>query len=56
MALVVQKYGGTSLAGLDRIQSIADRIHQRRSSGDQLIVIVSAMGQTTDELLSLIHI
>ena len=50
---VVQKYGGTSVADAGRIQNVARRIAARRKAGDQLVVVVSAMGDTTDRLLSL---
>lgn len=53
MALIVQKYGGTSVAGAERIRDVADRIARRVEAGDRLVVVVSAMGDTTDELLAL---
>lgn len=53
MALVVQKYGGTSVADAESIKNIARRIIDRRNKGDQLVVVVSAMGDTTDELIKL---
>jgi aspartate kinase len=53
MALVVQKYGGSSLADAERIQHVARRVAARRQAGDRLVVVVSAMGDTTDELLAL---
>ena len=53
MALIVQKYGGTSVAGADRMRSVAGRIARRSEAGDRLVVVVSAMGHTTDELLAL---
>jgi aspartate kinase len=51
--LVVQKFGGSSLADADRIRRVARRIARERASGSDLVVIVSAMGDTTDELLGL---
>jgi len=51
--LVVQKFGGSSLADADRIRRVARRIARERTAGADLVVIVSAMGDTTDELLSL---
>jgi aspartate kinase len=51
--LVVQKFGGSSLADADRIRRVARRIARERAAGANLIVVVSAMGDTTDELLSL---
>jgi aspartate kinase len=53
MALVVQKYGGTSLGDADKIKSVARRLAARHDKGDQLVVVVSAMGHTTDELIEL---
>ncbi|MCH8007872.1 MAG: aspartate kinase [Chloroflexi bacterium] len=53
MALIVQKYGGTSVADAERIKNVARRIAARHAAGDKLVVVVSAMGNTTDELLSL---
>jgi aspartate kinase len=51
--LVVQKFGGSSLAEASRIRRVAQRIARARASGAELVVIVSAMGDTTDELLAL---
>ncbi|MBA2557698.1 MAG: aspartate kinase, partial [Chloroflexi bacterium] len=51
-SLVVQKYGGSSLADADRIKHVAGRIAQEREAGSQLVVVVSAMGNTTDHLLA----
>ena len=53
MALIVQKYGGTSVADAARIGSVAGRIARRVQAGDRLVVVVSAMGATTDDLLAL---
>ena len=53
MALVVQKYGGSSVADADGIKRVAQRIAATRKSGDSVVVAVSAMGDTTDELLDL---
>lgn len=53
MPVVVQKYGGTSVADPDRIQKVADRVRDTRLQGNDVVVVVSAMGQTTDELLDL---
>ncbi len=50
MALVVQKYGGSSVADADGIKRVAQRIVATRKSGDSVVVVVSAMGDTTDEL------
>jgi aspartate kinase len=53
MALVVQKYGGSSVADADRIKRVAQRIVAARRDGNDVVVVVSAMGDTTDELLDL---
>ncbi len=51
--LVVQKFGGSSVGNADRIRRVARRIARERSAGADLVVVVSAMGDTTDELLAL---
>src|ERR671934_2132140 len=53
--LLVQKYGGSSLATADRIQAAARRVARTASSGRPVIVVVSAMGDTTDELIQLAY-
>ncbi len=55
MLIVVQKYGGSSLATDEQIKKIAGRIIKRKKEGNQLVVIVSARGDTTDELINLAH-
>lgn len=55
MSLVVQKYGGTSVGSIKRIKRVASRIVNCVKGGDKLVVVVSAMGKTTDNLLSLCH-
>jgi aspartate kinase len=55
VALVVQKYGGSSVADAERIKRVAERIIASRKAGDDVVVVVSAMGDTTDELLDLAH-
>ena len=52
-ALVVQKFGGSSVADADRIRRVARRIARERAAGSELVVVVSAMGDATDELLAL---
>jgi len=52
-SLIVQKYGGSSVANTDRIKSVANRIARYRKKGHKLAVVVSALGDTTDELLEL---
>ncbi|MDE0392651.1 MAG: aspartate kinase [Rhodospirillales bacterium] len=51
MALIVHKYGGTSLADLDRIDAVADRVKAAFDAGDGIAVVVSAMAGTTDQLI-----
>ncbi len=51
MALIVQKYGGSSVADSEKIKSVARRIARAKDEGNQLVVVVSAMGDTTDELI-----
>ena len=53
MALVVQKYGGSSVADADRIRRVAERIVETKKAGNDVVVVVSAMGDTTDDLLDL---
>jgi aspartate kinase len=53
MSIVVQKFGGTSLADPARIRAVADRVESTRREGHDVVVVVSAMGQTTDQLVSL---
>ncbi len=53
MALVVQKFGGTSVADPERIRAVADHVARTRRRGDDVIVVVSAMGKETDELIRL---
>ena len=53
MALLVQKFGGTSVGSVERIQAVAERIGRCRDAGDGVVVVVSAMGHTTDELTGL---
>ncbi|GAB4251109.1 aspartate kinase [Deferrisoma sp.] len=55
MALIVQKYGGTSVGDLDRIRNVARRVARYRSEGHDVVVVVSAMAGTTDRLLSMAH-
>src|SRR3989344_2242934 len=53
MALIVQKYGGTSVGSPERILAIAEKVKQRRAAGDDMVVVVSAMSGETDRLLKL---
>lgn len=53
MALIVQKYGGSSVGDAERIKNVARRIATRARAGDSIVAVVSAMGGTTDDLLNL---
>src|ERR1700729_1898960 len=53
MSIVVQKYGGSSVADTNKLQRVAERVMQTRAAGHDVVVVVSAMGNTTDELLAL---
>lgn len=53
MSLIVQKYGGSSVANADRIKKVAERVFRYKKKGHSLVVVVSALGDTTDELLAL---
>lgn len=53
MALIVQKYGGTSVGTIERIQAVAERVIETKKQGNQVVVVVSAMSGETDRLLSL---
>ena len=55
MSIIVQKYGGTSVGTTERIQAVADRIVRTREAGHDVVVVVSAMGDTTDELLRMAY-
>ena len=53
MSLIVQKYGGSSVSDIEKIKNVSRRIIKRFKSGHQMVVVVSAMGDTTDKLLAL---
>ncbi|NSW81966.1 MAG: aspartate kinase [Syntrophothermus sp.] len=53
MSLVVQKFGGSSVASVERIKNIAGRVKAEKDNGNRVVVVVSAMGDTTDEMLNL---
>ncbi|WP_309858078.1 aspartate kinase [Leifsonia sp. 1010] len=55
MALIVQKFGGSSVATAESIKRVAKRIVETRKAGNEVVVAVSAMGDTTDELIDLAH-
>ncbi len=53
MALIVQKYGGSSVANAERIKAVAHRVGLAKDAGNDMVVVVSAMGDTTDQFLSI---
>ncbi len=53
MSLVVQKFGGTSVGDAERVRAVADHVARTRRRGDEVVVVVSAMGKTTDQLVRL---
>ncbi len=53
MAIVVQKYGGTSVGDVNRMKRVADRVARTHRAGNQTVVVVSAMGKTTDDLVTM---
>ena len=55
MSIIVQKYGGTSMGTIDRIKNVARRIIKKREDGNQMVVVVSAMGKSTDELVKMAY-
>ncbi|AFA48656.1 aspartate kinase [Acetobacterium woodii] len=55
MNIVVQKYGGTSVGSVERIQNVAKRIIEKKKNNHQIVVVVSAMGKTTDDLVKLAY-
>ncbi len=55
MAIIVQKYGGSSVADAERIKNVARRIARAKDKGDRVVVVVSAMADTTDELIRLAY-
>ncbi len=56
MSLIVQKYGGSSVADADKIKGVARRIIETKEGGHQVVVVVSAMGNTTDELIEMAYL
>ncbi len=55
MALLVQKFGGTSVGSVERIKAVAKRVAASKEIGNDLVIVVSAMGDTTDDLTELAH-
>src|SRR2546423_15158530 len=55
MAIIVQKFGGTSVADTERIRRVAERIRRAKEAGYAVVAVVSAMGRSTDELSAMAH-
>jgi aspartate kinase len=55
VAILIQKYGGTSVGDIDRIRAVARRVVQAKKAGEDVVVVVSAMGHTTDDLAAMAH-
>ena len=55
MAVIVQKYGGTSVADAERIRAVSERVLAAKKDGHGVVVVVSAMGQSTDDLMAMAH-
>jgi aspartate kinase len=53
MALIVQKFGGTSVGSVERIEQVADKVKKFREAGDDLVVVLSAMSGETNRLIDL---
>ena len=53
MALIVQKYGGTSVANLEKIRNVAERVIRAKEGGNNLVVVLSAMAGETDRLIGM---
>ncbi len=53
VAVVVQKYGGSSVGNIEKIKKVAETVVKRKRAGDDLVIVVSAMGDTTDELIEM---
>ena len=51
--IIVQKYGGSSVANIERIKKVAEKIVEKAKKGNKVVVVVSAMGKTTDELIKM---
>ncbi|PJN88349.1 aspartate kinase [Bacillus sp. mrc49] len=55
MALIVQKFGGTSVGSVEKLKNVANRVIEEAEKGNEVVVVVSAMGKTTDQLVSMAH-
>ena len=53
MALIVKKFGGSSVGSVEKIMAVAKRIIDEKKAGDKVVMVVSAMGDTTDDLIAL---
>jgi aspartate kinase len=53
MAVVVQKFGGTSVGTIERIRAVAKKVIERKEQGNDMVIVLSAMGKTTDELITM---
>lgn len=53
MAIIVQKYGGSSLSDIDKLKKVASLIAEAKKIGNEVVVVVSAMGKTTNQLIEL---
>jgi len=53
MAVVVQKFGGTSVGSIEKIKAVAQKVIQRKEQGNDMVIVVSAMGKTTDSLIAM---
>ncbi len=55
MALVVQKYGGTSIGSVERVRAVAERVVETQKKGNKVVVVLSAMSGETDKLINLAY-
>ena len=55
MGIIVQKFGGSSVASIEKLHAVAAKVVATRNQGHDVVVVISAMGKTTDELLSMAH-
>ena len=53
MGLIVQKFGGTSVGSVEKIENVASRVIEEKERGNDVVVVVSAMGKTTDQLVKM---
>lgn len=55
MSIIVQKYGGTSVGTIEKIKNIAEQIKKRKAEGNDMVIVVSAMGKSTDQLINMAY-